>query len=294
VRIVVLGSSVYSETSCAMAVHLSKLGHVPVGALVVSTLNRKTLLRKIGQWGARRVARYARAKLFLQGSDGRHALANPYLDVFLTREQRVFRNLREVGKSYNFPVMSCRNQNSPRSLDRLRAWSPDLVIFTGGDILRPPLLSIPRLGVLNVHLGLLPEIRGMSSPEWSLLRDVPVGVTIHCLDAAIDAGPIVRRYELPDAHQCSTLTDLRNRLIAFGVVKAGDVVADLARGDVALTSQSEIEHNARGKTAANSFHAESSRQFFVMHEWLQSRAAERLAQSATRSHAAVLREASHA
>ena len=53
-RIVVLCSSEYSETACAMAVRLAKLGHVPVGALALSTLDRGTLLRKLGQWGVRR------------------------------------------------------------------------------------------------------------------------------------------------------------------------------------------------------------------------------------------------
>ena len=68
-RIVVLCSSVYSETACAMAVRMAKLGHVPVGALAPSTLDSGTLLRKLGQWGARDVIRYARAKLIPHWSD---------------------------------------------------------------------------------------------------------------------------------------------------------------------------------------------------------------------------------
>jgi len=70
-------------------------------------------------------------------------------------------------------------------------------------------------GVLNVHLGLLPQIRGMSSPEWSLLSGVPVGITFHYMDAGIDTGPILRRYEFPGAAECESLSDLRSRLIAF-------------------------------------------------------------------------------
>jgi methionyl-tRNA formyltransferase len=87
--------------------------------------------------------------------------------------------------------------------------------------LRKQLLEVPRLGVLNAHLGLLPEIRGMSSPEWSLLQHIPVGVTIHFMDTGIDTGPILQRYEFPHAPQCESLSDLRNRLIAFGIEKAG-------------------------------------------------------------------------
>ncbi len=62
-RIVVLGSSVYSETTCAMAVRLAGCGYVPVGALVLSTWKRGTLLRKLTQWGVRDAARFAKKKL---------------------------------------------------------------------------------------------------------------------------------------------------------------------------------------------------------------------------------------
>lgn len=263
-RIVVLCSSVYSETACAMAVRLAMLGHIPAGALTLPTADRATLLRKMGQWGARDAIRYARAKLIPHRGDDQVQVRNPYLQPLLTHGKVAFRSLREVAKFYDFPVAVCDDQNSPASIARLREWSPDLIIFTGGHILRKQLLEVPRLGVLNVHLGLLPEVRGMSSPEWSLLTHVPVGVTIHYVDAGIDTGPILQRCEYPDAARCESLSDLRNRLIAFGVEKMADVVAGLDRGTVCATPQSNLDED---------------RQFFVMHEWLQARAAERLTKS---------------
>lgn len=263
-RIVILCSSVYSETGCAMAVRMAELGHVPAGALALPTLDRGTLLRKLGQWGVREVARYARAKLIPHPGDGQGQVRNPYLEPVLKHGDGVFRSLREVAAFYGFPVAVCHDQNAPDSIAQLREWSPDLIIFTGGNILRKQLLEVPRLGVLNVHLGLLPEIRGMSSPEWSLLNRVPDGVTIHYMDTGIDTGPVLQRCEFPDVNRCESLTDLRNRLIAFGVAKVAEVVAALDRGTISATPQSDLEED---------------RQFFVMHEWLQARAAERLTKS---------------
>lgn len=259
-RIVVLGSSVYSETACAMAACMAELGRVPVGALALSTLNSGTLLRKLGQWGTQDVIRYARAKLIPHQSDVQAVVRNPHLQPLLQHGGRIFRSLREVAKFYGFPVAICRDQNAPDSIARLREWSPDLIIFTGGNILRKQLLEVPRLGVLNVHLGLLPEVRGMSSPEWSLLNRIPVGVTVHYVDAGIDTGPILQRYEFSDTAQCESASDLRNRLTAFGVEKAAEVVAGLDYGTISATPQSDLDKD---------------RQFFVMHEWLQARAAER-------------------
>ncbi|MGA8621347.1 MAG: formyltransferase family protein [Candidatus Sulfotelmatobacter sp.] len=263
-RIVVLGSSPYSETACATAVRLTRMGYVPTGALALSSLDHGTLLRKIAQWGVLDVARYARTKLIPHYSDGQSKLHNPYLQSFLQHGNGVFRSLREVASFHGFPLLICRDQNAPDSIARLRQWSPDLIIFTGGNILRKQLLSVPRLGVLNLHLGLLPQIRGMSSPEWSLLNHVPVGITIHYMDAGIDTGPVLQIYEYPIVARCESLSDLRLRLISFGIEKVGEVVAGLDRGTIFPTPQAD--HGI-------------DNQLFVMHEWLQAQAAERLARN---------------
>ncbi len=272
-RIVVLAPSPYSETACATAVRLARIGYIPTGALALSTLDHRTLLRKIAQWGVRDVARYARTKLTPPASDGQSKLHNPYLQSFLQHGSGVFRSLREVASFHGFPLLTCHDQNTPDSIERLRQWSPDLLIFTGGNILRKQLLAAPRLGVLNVHLGLLPQIRGMSSPEWSLLTRVPVGITIHYMDAGIDTGPVLQRYEYPDLAQCESLSDLRHRLISFGIEKIGEVVAALDQRTIIPTPQTDHDND---------------HQFFVMHEWLQSRAAQRLAKNRMREVAGIL------
>lgn len=263
-RIVMLCSSVYSETACAMAVHLAESGYVPAGVLSLSAANRQTLLRKVGQLGLQEVANYAGRKLL--NRSGRSEPLNPHLHPLLHRSGKTIRSLHHAATIYGFPIAICKHQNSSASIARLQAWSPDLIIFTGGNILRKQLLQIPRLGVLNVHLGFLPEIRGMSSPEWSLLNGIPVGVTLHFMDEGIDTGPVLQRCEYPDANRSDSLPDLRHRLIAFGIAKTAEVVAALHHGTIAATPQTTVHQD---------------NQYFVMHEWLQSRAAERLAASRT-------------
>ena len=265
-RIVVLSSSIYSETACAVTVRLSELGHVPTGVLSLSTLDRDTLLRKLSQWGFQRAARYARAKLSPRKPHKHYQLQNPHLEPWLKHERRVFISLRDVSNVYDFPISMVANQNSSDAISRLRSWSPDLIVFTGGNILRKQILTFPRLGVLNIHLGLLPQIRGMSSPEWSLLNDVPVGITIHYMDSGIDTGPILQRYEYPDIACCESLGGLRHRLIAFGVDKLGHVIDGLDRGTILSTPQFEPNDSR-----------DEDNQYFVMHEWLQKHAATLLA-----------------
>jgi folate-dependent phosphoribosylglycinamide formyltransferase PurN len=257
-RIVIVAPSVYSETTCAVAAHLAATGYVPVGAIVLPSFNAETLLRKAGQWGPRKLVSFALGKLTPRPANTGPRLSNSYLRPFLEPHGRVFRSLWETADLHNFRVAIFRDQNSPDSVATMREWLPDLIIFTGGKILRQQVLDVPRLGVLNVHLGLLPEVRGMNSPEWSLLENIPLGITIHYMDAGIDTGPVLQRFEFHPANQSQSLHDLRNRLIAFGVEKVADAVGALDRGAISATPQPYLDKD---------------HQFFVMHEWLQTRAA---------------------
>src|SRR6202790_4281100 len=260
-RVAILCSSPYSETGCAVAAGLAQLGHVPVGALTLPSWDRRTLLRKVGQWGLQDSLQYAISKLSPGKSTIRGQIRNPYLESALRHGDGVFRSVQEVARAYGFPVVACGDQNSPRAVAQLKQWSPDLAIFTGGNILRDEVLKVPRLGILNAHLALLPEIRGMSSPEWSLLCGVPLAVTIHFMDSSVDTGPILLRSELAGADACDSLADLRNKMIAEGIELIAEGVAGLDRGTISAVPQADREKD---------------RQFFVMHEQLQAVATRRL------------------
>jgi len=260
-RVVILCSSPYSETGCAVASRLAQLGYVPAGALTLPSWDRRTLLRKVGQWGLRDSLHYAVAKLSPRKRTIRKQIRNPYLESALRNGDGVFRSVREVARTYGFPVATCSDQNSARAVAQLKQWSPDLAIFTGGNILRDQALNVPRLGILNSHLALLPEIRGMSSPEWSLLCGVPLGITIHFMDSGVDTGPILLRREFAGAEGCDSLADLRNKMIAEGIELLAEAVTGVDRGTISAVPQTDRERDCH---------------FFVMHEQLKTIATRRL------------------
>jgi folate-dependent phosphoribosylglycinamide formyltransferase PurN len=264
-RVVILCSSPYSETGSAVAARLAQLGHVPVGALTLPSWDRRTLLRKVGQWGLRESYNFAVGKLGPRKSTGTQ-IRNLYLETMLRHGNGKFRSLREVARSYGFPVATCVDQNSPGALAQLKKWSADLAIFTGGNILLEETLKAFRIGVLNSHLALLPEIRGMSSPEWSLLCGVPLGITIHLMDTGIDTGPIVLRREFTVPGGCGSLVDLRNWMIATGIELIAEAVSSFAGSTVLPAPQTNHEPTS----------CESDSQFFVMHQRLKAVAERRL------------------
>jgi len=71
---------------------------------------------------------------------------------------------------------------------------PDLVIsIRFGQIFKAPVISIPRLGVINLHSGLLPAYKGVMASFWSLLNsESHLGTTLHWVtDSKIDSGQVI-------------------------------------------------------------------------------------------------------
>ena len=74
------------------------------------------------------------------------------------------------------------------------------VVASYGKILPNSLLSLPRLGVLNVHPSLLPKYRGASPFRSQILSDDrDTGVSIILLDEEVDHGPILGSQQVPIA-----------------------------------------------------------------------------------------------
>ena len=100
--------------------------------------------------------------------------------------------------------------NGERMLDLLRADAPDYLLMAGSGILAEEALTIPSRGVINVHPGLLPWVRGVGVVEGGLLRRLPVGITAHFVDAGIDTGDIIHR-ELVPVQEVDTVGSLRRK-----------------------------------------------------------------------------------
>ena len=78
-------------------------------------------------------------------------------------------------------------------------------------IIRDDILSISRLGALNIHAGLLPRNRGCNPTQWAILKnEFQAGVTLHEIDSGIDTGPIVDQREIP-IYIDDTWLDIRDR-----------------------------------------------------------------------------------
>jgi methionyl-tRNA formyltransferase len=111
---------------------------------------------------------------------------------------------------------ACQDANGEQFLKRIRDFAPDLSVVAGWpQILGAPLRNVPKLGIVNFHPSLLPNYRGRHPLFWAILRDErQVGITLHHLTQAIDAGPILqqRALDVPDNATAESLADAVDRV----------------------------------------------------------------------------------
>ena len=101
--------------------------------------------------------------------------------------------VKTAADAEDVPVLQPERPGDPAFLARLRALAPDVgVVVAYGHILKPDLLGLPRLGMINLHPSLLPELRGAAPVEWAILNGFKqTGVTIMRMEEGLDSGPIL-------------------------------------------------------------------------------------------------------
>ena len=96
-----------------------------------------------------------------------------------------------------------------------------LVLSRLGEILPPELICIPRLGIVNVHCSLLPQLRGPDPIPGAIIgRLAESGVTMHFVDEGVDTGNIILQkriaLETSESHRsfCEKAAPLMRTMIA--------------------------------------------------------------------------------
>jgi len=116
-------------------------------------------------------------------------------------------SLKRICRARGIACISVRDLNSAKVETFLKARETDLVVFTGGGLIRRKILALPRLGVMNCHAGILPRYRGMDVVEWAILEaqaEPETGLTLHFMDPGVDTGPAWAQGWPPPAHHAGT------------------------------------------------------------------------------------------
>jgi methionyl-tRNA formyltransferase len=148
--------------------------------------------------------------------------------------------VKEAALELRLHVYQPESIKSESSQDFLKRVAPDaVVIIAYGQIIPARLLTIPRLGWLNVHGSLLPKYRGAAPIHWAIANGETVtGLTTMQINAGMDTGPMLLRSEVtigPD----ETSPELASRLSAIGADLIAETLLQFDRGEISPTPQDE-------------------------------------------------------
>lgn len=160
------------------------------------------------------------------------------LNWLARRPKRIF-PIRQLARRNGIPIFSTRDPNSLGAARRIRALDPDLIVSIYFDyVIRQPLIDVPRLGIINVHPGILPDIKGPTPNIWAMIegRD-HVGATVHYIDSEnLDTGPILKA-EQTECRPGESVLALDCRVAALGAELAIDAIADIENGSARAVAQ---------------------------------------------------------
>jgi methionyl-tRNA formyltransferase len=116
---------------------------------------------------------------------------------------------------------------------QLEAIAPDaIVVVAYGRIIPPWMLTLPRLGCINLHASQLPRYRGAAPIQWAIaMGDAFTGNTTMLLEEGLDTGPILlqRTHEIGPQQTSVELFDI---LARAGAPLMVETLAGLAAGIV--------------------------------------------------------------
>jgi methionyl-tRNA formyltransferase len=144
--------------------------------------------------------------------------------------------------SAGLPAVQPERLKDAGFLEALAALDADLgVVAAYGRILPDVVLSMPPLGMVNVHASLLPKYRGAAPVHRAVIAGESVtGVTIMRVVQALDAGPMLARVSRPIGPNESS-DQVEHDLARQGADLLCSTVDALAAGRAAETPQDDSQ-----------------------------------------------------
>ena len=130
-------------------------------------------------------------------------------------------------------VIWVNSVNGPDAVGAIGQLQPDVILQCGAGILRSQIFNLARLGALNMHHGIAPLIKGMSSIKWALWERKPewIGTTVHLIDEGIDTGNVLAYAPIEAQFLGERWLSLYVRATQKGVERLVEVLARLEAGE---------------------------------------------------------------
>ena len=141
--------------------------------------------------------------------------------------------VKQLAQQHELPVYQPESLKQQHEQDILQALNPDLMVVVAYGLLLPPaVLSIPRLGCINVHASLLPRWRGAAPIQRAILAgDNRTGITIMQMDKGLDTGDMLAKASC-EIRADDTGSSLHDRLMQLGADTLIQCLPALQKGEL--------------------------------------------------------------
>lgn len=174
-------------------------------------------------------------------------------------------DIADVCRLSDVRIERVKGLGDERTRARISTAEPDIVVSACFPFIAPlEVLELPRLGCLNLHPSLLPAYRGPAPLFWQYRAgEQTIGVTVHFMSDAIDAGDIIDQEEV-SLTPGITASELNGRLAGIGGELLVSSIEALMGGEATRRPQEE--------SASSYFSWPKEKDFEIDNDWPAERA----------------------
>lgn len=130
------------------------------------------------------------------------------------------------------------NINDQDYLNKLHSLQPDfIVVIAFGQLLKEPVLELPKVSCINAHASILPKYRGASPINASILAgDKKTGITFMEMEKGLDSGPVFKILEVEIDENDNTET-LQEKLADISAFNIATILKEISNGKLRPVEQ---------------------------------------------------------
>lgn len=132
------------------------------------------------------------------------------IDASKSANNQMLISLESFAKNDKIKTWPASVIKNHRLINIISKYEIDLLLSVRSDIIIPyNVLSKPKYGCYNLHLGPLPKYAGRNAISWAIYNgEIEYGVTLHKMTKEVDAGGVVSqsRFELTNTDNGASLT----------------------------------------------------------------------------------------
>ncbi|MCI9192393.1 MAG: methionyl-tRNA formyltransferase [Acutalibacter muris] len=146
--------------------------------------------------------------------------------------------VKELALRHSLPVLQPDTLRDEAVQESIAELEPDAIIVVAyGKLLPPKVLSVPRLGCINVHGSLLPKYRGAAPIQWAVINgEKATGVTTMFMAEGMDTGDMLLKSETEVGPE-ETSGELFDRLKLLGAKLLTETLDKLEQGELKAIPQ---------------------------------------------------------